>query len=354
MTSTAVTGSGDTNRPRSVLCVRLGAIGDVANALTVASAIKAADPDVRVGWATHPLSAPLVCGHPAVDRVHLVPRTRSPRALAGVVRELRSGDYDAALDLQRLQKSALLARLSGARRVVGFDRPRTKEVSWIWTNERIATGPREEHMLLQYMRFPRLLGFADESTPPPRELPSDPEAVAFAEALVDELRSPVLLNLGASKPAKLWPAGSFRALCQELLAAGVGPLVLLGGPGDKELGAEVAAGLDVRDLSGATTLPMVWEIARRARVMVTGDTGAMHLAAAVGAPVVAVFGPGDAGRTGPYGPGHVLLRGGVRVPSLDGLAPGRGSAVSRMDETPVGPVREAVLEIVKTAESRVR
>ncbi|MEE2939600.1 MAG: glycosyltransferase family 9 protein, partial [Planctomycetota bacterium] len=165
--------------PDRVLIVRLGAIGDVANALVVANALRDARPACFIGWAVHPLSAPLVEGHPAIDKVHVWPRGTGAAGLRALRREVVAEGYDVAIDLQRLQKSSLVARLSGAPRVLGFDRARAKELSWIWTRERIESGPRREHMVHQYMRFPRLLGLAD--APPRRSLPSPEAAAAFAD-----------------------------------------------------------------------------------------------------------------------------------------------------------------------------
>ena len=331
--------------PRSVLCVRLGAIGDVANALVVATAIKDAAPATEVGWAVHPLSAPLLEGHPCVDRVHVVPRTKSPGVLRSVVRGLRAPRYAAALDLQRLQKSSLLARLSGAGRVVGFDRPRCKEASWLWTNERIEAGPRDEHMVLQYMRFPARLGFTElGGAAARRALPSPAASAAFAEDLVAREGAPVLLNLGASRPEKLWPRASFREVAAALVERGLGPVALTGGPGDRGAAAEVGEGLDVLDLTGRTSLPELWELCRRSRAMLTADTGPMHLCAAVGTPVVALFGPGDPARTGPFGAGHVVFRGGVRVGVHAGESPARGSARAPMGDTSAAQALEALAE----------
>lgn len=336
-----------TELPRSVLCVRLGAIGDVANALVVATAIKDAAPATEVGWAVHPLSAPLLEGHPCVDRVHVVPRSKRPGVLRSVVRDLRAPRYDAALDLQRLQKSSLLARLSGARRVVGFDRARCKEASWLWTNERIAAGPRDEHMVRQYMRFPARLGFTEPERAAPRHaLPTPAESVAFAEDLVAREGTPVLLNLGASKPEKLWPRVSFREVAAALIERGLGPVALTGGPGDRDAAAEVGDGLDVVDLTGRTSLPDVWELCRRSRAMLTADTGPMHLCAAVGTPVVALFGPGDPARTGPFGAAHVVFRGGARVAVLAGESPARGSARAPMSDTSPAQALGALEELL--------
>ncbi|MEM1451635.1 MAG: glycosyltransferase family 9 protein [Planctomycetota bacterium] len=299
-----------------VLFVRLGAIGDVVNALTVATALRDARPELRIGWAVHPLVRPLVDGHPAIDRVHQWARGGGLREVGRLVSEVRRERYDVAVDLQRLQKSGILARLSGARRVLGFDRARAKELNWLWTRERIAPGPRREHMVLQYARFLPLLGVSDR--PPRHVFPHSDEAAGWADALVDERGAPTILNLGASKPEKRWPTESFRGLAERLLEAGrregSGPIVLTGGKGDADVAAEVADGLDVVDLAGKTDLLQVLELCRRARRMVTADTGPMHMCAAVGTPVVAIFGPSDGSRTGPWGPGHIVLEGGRRLP----------------------------------------
>ena len=119
--------------PETVLVVRLGAIGDVTNALVFAAALKDASPRTRIGWVVHPLAQPLVEANPVVDRVHVWRRGAGPGELVRVLREVRSAGYELAVDLQRLQKSALLARFSGAKRVLGYDRARAKESSWIWT-----------------------------------------------------------------------------------------------------------------------------------------------------------------------------------------------------------------------------
>ena len=314
--------------PGSVLFVRLGAIGDVVNALIVATALREARPDVRIGWATHPLSLPLVEGHPAIDRVHIWKRAGGLREFRRIGREVRDEHYEVAVDLQRLQKSALLARMSGARHILGFDRERSKELSWLWTRERIAPGPKREHMVLQYQRFLPLLGVTDLTVR--HAFPPAPEAATWAAELLAGRGAPTILNLGASKPDKRWPTASFRELAERLLAAegesADRPLVLTGGPGDVDVAAEVADGLDIVNLAGATSLLQVLELCKRARRMVSADTGPMHMCAAVGTPVVAIFGPSDASRTGPWGPGHVVLQGGARLPrelSVSHLVPRR-------------------------------
>jgi ADP-heptose:LPS heptosyltransferase len=303
--------------PERVLLVRLGAIGDVANALIVATAIKSAVPATRVGWAVHDLAAPLVTGHPDVDRVHVWRRGGGAEAYRAVLREIRGEGYGLAVDLQRIFKSALLARLSRARRVVGFDKARAKELSWLWTKERLPAGRRTSHMVLQYLEFVRYLGLSAFGAV--HRFPESPAAEAYAQALLAELgQAPIVLNLGASKPENRWPAERFGRLARRLLDELAFPLVLTGGPGDTPLAARVLAELGnprgLKDLVGATGLLELLEVLRRARLVVSCDTGPMHLAAAVQTPVVALFGPADPSRTGPFGEAHRV----VRAPGVPG------------------------------------
>jgi heptosyltransferase-1 len=291
-----------------VLVVRLGALGDVVNALVFAAALREAAPSMQLGWVVHPLAAPLVEGHPHVSRVHVWRRGGGPGEFLRLVRELRRERYELAVDLQRIQKSALLARLSGAPRVLGFDRARTKEMSWIWTTERPAGAVGEAHRVEQYLELARHLGCAARAAE--RVLPRDSGAERWAADLLAELGgAPVLVNLGASKPANRWPSERFgelaRALQQELAV----PVCFTGGPSDIATSRALSANAGgIRDLVGKTTLPELVALARRARLFIGCDTGPMHIAAAVGTPVVALFGPADPARTGPYGAQHRVVR----------------------------------------------
>jgi len=288
--------------------VRLGAIGDVANALVFATALKDARPDLHLGWVVHPLAAPLVEHHPCVDRVHLLRRDGGLLELARLVLELRGERYDAAVDLQRLQKSALLARLSGAPRVLGYARSEVKELSWLWTRERIELPPGAVHMVERYLAAARHLG---ARSGPRHAFPPDEAAEAWARGWSREFGAPpVVVGLGASKPANRWPPERFGALARALAEEHDLPVCLIGGPSDRPAAAEArrAAGPAVHDFVGETSLAQLVALLRSAQLFVGCDTGPMHLAAAVGTPVVALFGPADPARTGPFGPGHVVLR----------------------------------------------
>ena len=297
--------------PGKILVVRLGAIGDVVNALVFAAAVKEASPEVETGWVVHPLARPLVEGHPCVDRVHVWYKRGGVGAIVGVIREIRRVGYDLAVDLQRITKSALLARLSGAPRVLGYDRRRAKEVSWLWTKERIRAGAPHDHMVEQYLDFARHLGIDDPAAR--HRFAADPEAEAWAVALVEELGGqPILVGIGATKPANRWNGerfGSLAVACRRTLEA---PVCLTGSADDRATEAEAArvVGTEpgVVSLVGKTSLRQLVALAGRARLFIGCDTGPMHVAAACGTPVVALFGPADPRRTGPWGAGHAVVR----------------------------------------------
>ena len=306
--------------PQRVLVVRTGAIGDVVNALVFAAALKDGWPGVEIAWVAHPLVVPLLEGNPAVDRVHVWERGSGLGGLRRLVREIRAERYDLAVDLQRLQKSAFVARASGARRVLGHDRARTKELAWLWTRERVAPGDRRAHMVSQYLEFARHLGLQAES--PRWPLPDLGNARRVAQELLgpcapDASNRIVALNLGASKPANRWPTERFAALADRITEERRARVVLTGSPADRAACDEVLAALrhaEPLDLVGRTGLLDLAAVLESADCVVTADTGPMHIAVAVGTPVIAVFGPADPSRTGPFGAGHVILR----EPAWDG------------------------------------
>lgn len=304
------------NLPDRVLVVRLGAIGDVTNALVFATALKAAHPGVHLAWVIHPLARPVVQGHPAIDRVHVWPKGDGLSGFRRLTRELRAERYDLAIDLQRIQKSSLLARFSGAPRVLGYDRQRAKEGSWLWTNERIPPGHPRTHMLDQYLEFVAHLGLDPNDAQ--RVLPIDPEAEAWADGFVHlQGAPPFIVHVGATKAPNRWQPERYGHLIRRLQDGGIRPICLTGGPGDREdadramgvLAGGIGAVPDgFRDMVGTTSLPQLIALFRRATGFVGCDTGPMHLAAAAGTRVFALFGPADPLRTGPFGSGHVVLR----------------------------------------------
>jgi lipopolysaccharide heptosyltransferase II len=291
------------------LIVRLGAIGDVANALVLATAIKDRDPSVEIGWAVHDLARPLVEDHPSVDRVHVWSRGGGWRELARWIDDVRERGYELAIDLQRIWKSAVLARLSGAGRVLAFDAPRSKEASSLFAGERIAASS-SRHMVDWYLDFARHLGIRDARAR--FVLPSDSQAARRVEAWRSGSSAAlVAIHVGATKPANRWAPERFGELARLLSERARVDVALIGGPDERAIAERALAsarGAPIRDLVGRTSLIELVELLRRARLAISCDSGPMHLAAAVETPVLALFGAADPERTGPYGTRHRVLR----------------------------------------------
>jgi heptosyltransferase-1 len=282
----------------------------VVNALVLANALKRAAPDCRLGWAVGPRALPLLEHHPAVDATHLVDTSHLATVPAAVAR-LRAGRYELALDLQRLFKSGLLAWLSGAPERLGFDFNRARELSWLFTNRKLPPHDPQRHVVDQYLEFARFLGVPE----PAVEWRLQPTAAARERAvgLLPPGQTWVALHLGAGKPANRWPAAGWARLAMGLARSGGLSVCLVGGPGEvmvaRAVEGLVPAGYRPLELVGKTSLDELMAVLERAAVVVSADSGPMHLAVALGRPVVALFGPANPLRTGPYGqPDNVLGR----------------------------------------------
>jgi len=291
------------------LLVRLSSIGDVVHTLPALAALHRHG--WEADWLVEPASRILLEENPLLARVVTAPPRKAFawRQALVALGTLRSRRYDAALDFQGLWKSAAWARLSGARRVIGWEgRSRREPSSAALLGERVGrTGGG--HVIEKNLALLRPLGIEAAGL---REfpLPLSAEAVAHVDAGLAALgrRDLVLLNPGGGWPSKLWPAERYGELAKGLRALGLLPLVSWG-PGEEAVAERVVSasgGAAVRSLP--TTLLDYVEIARRSRLVVAGDTGPLHLACAVGTPVVALFGPTDPARNGPFAREDVVIR----------------------------------------------
>lgn len=304
-----------------VLIVKLSALGDVVQSLPVAMAIRRHDPQAHLDWLVGAPSAGFLQSHSALSQVLVSPRQKLARGLGwrGLkqwLARLREVEYDAVLDLQGLIKSAIFIHLSWGRRKIGFAGGKEPLAAWA-LNERLAPYDPERHALERYLDLLEPLGVMRPARPEFGLAPR-PEALATAQALLGA-RQPgrplVVLHPVAKWESKLWPVGHWARLVDLLRQAGA-DLVLSGAPADqpftqaiREQAASAGQAPDqVLDLAGRTSLPELAAVLCLADLVVATDTGVMHLAAALGRPVVALFGPTSPGRTGPYGAGHQVLR----------------------------------------------
>ncbi|HUP25870.1 MAG TPA: glycosyltransferase family 9 protein [Thermoanaerobaculia bacterium] len=302
-------------RAPRLLLVRLSAIGDCLHALPVAVELRRRLPDAYIGWAIEESGHRLLRGHPAVDRFHLYPRDSRMTRIAGELvelrRELRAARYDVALDLQGLTKSGLVAWLSGAPRRVSLPPPDRRELNRLFTNEVVAVPAASRHVVDRNLTLLRSVGL-DAPARGRFELgaPQPSEALApFVASLLDRGGFAVV-HAGAAWPTKVWPPASLALVARGLVDRwGLCVAVTWGGEAERPLAREVVRGAQRDDVVEAppTDLPDLAALVGGSSLFVGGDTGPMHLAVALDVPTVAVFGPTDPERNGPYGQGDLAV-----------------------------------------------
>ena len=285
-----------------IVIVLPGALGDVVRALPLLGRLRRTHPDATLGWVVEPLAAPLLEGHPWLDRVHRFERERGLAGFVAVARRLRAERYDVALDLGRAAKSALLALASGAPRRLGFARVDTREASWLVATERLAPQGVELSKLVQFLAFGPPVGATDG--PIEFGLAPRPDEADRAAALVHGLDAPLVAAcVGSSCPSRYWWPGRTAAVLDRLHAERGTAGVVVGAAADRAFAEAVvaAARSPVRSLAGRTSVRELLAVLARARLAFGPDSGALHLAAALGVPVVSLWGATSALRSAPHG-----------------------------------------------------
>jgi heptosyltransferase-1 len=282
-----------------VLIVRLGSLGDLVHTLPAVNAIRRAHPQAAIDWLVDAAHREFLDLVPILSSVVTLDR-RTVAAWWQTRGALRQRRYEAAIDFQGLLKSAVLARLSGAARVIGFDRRALREpAAAAFYTERVAVPPGG-HVIEKNLALAGALGAADG----PREFPlravRSPALEAVRARGIDRF---ALLNTGAAWPNKRWPPERFGAIAAWLQAHYGLASIALWGPGEQALAAALVAHSNgAAVLAPETGLTDLVALARAAALVVSGDTGPTHIAAAVGTPVVSLFGPTDPARNGPWRP----------------------------------------------------
>lgn len=346
----------------SLLIVRLSAMGDVIHTLPAAAALRQAFPEATLGWLIeerwaellctlrYPRSGPRSAQRPLVDRVHSVNTAEWRRALLSFntwqqiavgLSELRGIHYDAVIDFQGAVRSALLARWSGAPAVYGDAQPRENAASMFYTRPILlptnGTHVIEQAVALAEAVIPRttipsaMISSAMVSTEPLHSgvvFPIDPDAEKKISTLTADVKNYVILNPGAGWGAKMWPVERFGQVAKALAGDGFTSLINCG-PGEEELAASVVAASEGTARRISCSVSELIALTRRARLFVGGDTGPMHLAAALKIPVIAIFGPTSPARNGPFATRSIVLR----------------SASSLTDHTRHGEPEQGLLQI---------
>jgi lipopolysaccharide heptosyltransferase I len=308
-----------------ILFVKLSAIGDVVQALPCLEAVKKTFPGSEIDWVVEEAAAGILEGHPLIDRL-LISRRRSwmpmlgrPSTfmgamgeIAGFFRQLRERRYDIAIDLQGLLKSGVIIGAARATRKIGFYG--TRELSYLFLNERLPAYDKNKHALERYLDVARYLGAVDPS--PTCTLPIEREREVMRQRITGMMRHGqrlVVINPVARWKTKLWDEKKFALLADRLVAERHAVVIFTGSPDDRMVTKRIGGMMREKAVNwaGETTLRELAALASLADLFITTDTGPMHLAAAAGARVLALFGPTAPWRTGPYGPGHAVVRKGL-------------------------------------------
>lgn len=292
-----------------VLLVKLGAIGDIVHALPALAALRRELPDAEITWAVEKKNAEILRENPMID--HLVEidtrtirkdrrRTTALRALSGQASALRKQRFDVTIDLQGLIKSAMIAKISGAKRIVGFGSGGRREpASRMFLTETVKTRKGINVIRKNMELIGGAMGFDSE-----RYEPEFPIAVSDAHRLeagqaVNGIGHPfAILNPGGGWVTKLWPAENFGILADILNERGIAS-VIVAGPNESDLAvraASAAAKASPRIIKPG--LKTFYALAELAAVYVGGDTGPTHIAVAAGTPIVGIFGPTEWWRNG--------------------------------------------------------
>jgi lipopolysaccharide heptosyltransferase I len=297
-----------------VLLVRLGSLGDIVHAIPVAAALRRAFPAARIDWLVSAKHREILDLVPVLDRrLALDGGTNGQLTLLSAVRELRRSRYDVAIDLQGLLKSAALARSSGARRVIGFAPSYLRErLARPFYTDAYDPGcggiydPREtRHVVHINLGLLEPLGIEVRNPEfPIKHVESD-----VARAMGEHARGRyVLLNPGAAWPNKRWPASRFGLVAAALRDRHGLTSIALWGEGERDLAQEVAAhSAGAAIVAPPASIGDLVALSRGATLIVSGDTGPVHIAAAVGTPVVGIFGPTRPSRNGPWVPDDVTV-----------------------------------------------
>lgn len=297
--------------PRNILIILHGSIGDVTRALPLANLLRRGYPNATIVWSIEPAAFAVIEGHPAVDEVILFDRDRWWKSLGPFLRQIRSRRFDLVLDLQRILKSGLISWWTGAPYRIGFHRHDSKEFNWLFNNHYIPATGEAIPKLMHYLRFAELLGLQNAPIEWRIRLPQQGQK-KVEEILQGFGPSFAALFVGSKWESKLWfPEQTAESAAEIQSRYGLG-VVLLGGKDDVSFADEVVArrpGLRLANYVGKTTLQEAIGILARATVAIGPDTGLMHLAAAVGTPVVSLWGATNPIRTGPYGYEHLVIRG---------------------------------------------
>ena len=303
------------------LIIRLSSIGDVLHATPVAQTLKAALPTCHITWLVGEIPSDLLKSNPYIDELYIWPRERWEKHMRRgefkqawqiwkkLKDDLQAKNFDVALDVHGLFLSGMIAAASKAPRRIGMKN--TKELNWLFMTEIAPSLPHEVHVIQRYLSVVKPLGIQSADYNMTLQLPD--EATTFATNFlrshgVKEKDTLIVVNPGTTWPSKNWPTQHYATVIEALQHHG--HILLCGGPGEQELGKSIIeqCNAPVINAINQTSLLELAALISKCHVLLTGDTGPLHMGIALNIPTISLFGPTDPQRFGPLTGEHVVLQ----------------------------------------------
>jgi len=294
--------------PDNICIVMMSAVGDAVHVLPVINALKRVNRGTRITWILQPGPATLVRGHRSVDEIIIFDRTRGLRAFANIARQLSRRRFDLVINLQVYFKAGIVTGFTSAPDKLGFDRARARDMNWLFTNRKI---PRRavQHVQDQYFEFLAALGISPE--PVEWDLGPWPEERPWQQSFVESIDRPIASIVAAtSKPEKDWPAERWAEVVDSLHCDFGMQVVLVGGQSDREVQAErviLARAVHKPRSELGSGLRKLVSILDASSLVLSPDTGPLHMSVALNRPVISLIGYTNPKRTGPYRRFHDLI-----------------------------------------------
>jgi heptosyltransferase I len=286
----------------------MSAVGDAVHVLPVVNALKRANPRTKITWVLQPGPATLVRGHRSVDEIITFDRSRGMKAFADVRAELAKRRFDLVINLQVYFKAGIVTAMTHAPVKLGFDRARARDMNWIFTNRKIPPHP-VQHVQDQYFEFLSALGLSPE--PIEWDLGPGPRERKWQRSFVASMDRPIAsIVIATSKPEKDWFPEHWAEVSDSLTGDFGMQVVLVGGTSERELAAErivmERAKHKPRSELGSGLRKLV-SILDASALVLSPDTGPLHMSVALNRPVISLMGYTNPKRTGPYRRFHDLI-----------------------------------------------
>ena len=319
--------------PRRILIVKPSSLGDIIHSLPVLWELRRLYPEAYIGWVVKEVWRDIIDDNPLLDEIIVL--KKGVRGFFSAIRHIHDSGYDTVIDLQGLFRSGAISLLSGASERIGFSNAR--ELAYLFYNHKVAVPPGTIHAVERYLlalnviaskvkqslniidrrgfQTPPEIFSGDKWSRPHFPLYTDIEDFEWVKDFLrannlSNTRPIIAVNPSARWEKKRWPISSYGALINQLIQELKAGIIILGGKEDIPLAEEISSLVSGRPAvaAGKTSLKTLTALLERVDLLVTNDSGPMHIAAALKTPVVALFGPTNPGLTGPYGDGHIVIR----------------------------------------------